>query len=210
MIETLRKIDRALFPDLLVRGIARELAGMESVLDVGCGKGGPLLAVPKPPRLVGADGHQPSLDRLRETGHYDELVFGSLDSVVFSSRSFDVVMCLDVIEHFEKAEACRLIERLEGWAVKKVILTTPNGFTPQPVHDGNPFQEHKCGFEAGELRARGYRVRGFGGPRPLRETFGELRFRPQLLWFRVSRALQPLTWFWAEAASGLVAVKEME
>ena len=65
------------------------------------------------------------------------------------------------------------------------------------------------GFSAAELRGLGYRVRGFGGPKPLRGAFAELRFRPRPLWHRVSGALQPLTWIWPETAFGLVAVKEL-
>ena len=78
------------------------------------------------------------------------------------------MVCLDVIEHFEKPEALALIAGMERWARRKVVLATPNGFLPQRVYDDNPFQEHKCGFSVAELCALGYRVHGTGGPKPLR------------------------------------------
>lgn len=208
-IAALKRLDRAFFPDLLLKAVAAETAGAVSVLDVGCGTGGPMARVPKPARLVGLDGYAPSLERLRAQGGYDELICAPLEGADIAPGSFHTVVCLDVIEHFEKPQALALIARLERWASHKVVLATPNGFLPQPAYDGNPFQEHKCGFSAPELRALGYRVRGFGGPKPLRGAFAELRFRPRPLWHRVSGALQPLTWIWPEAAFGLVAVKEL-
>lgn len=208
IVDGLRRLDRAMFPDLLVTALARELRGAASVLDVGCGEGGPLLCLPKPARLTGLDGHAASLDKLRASGRYDELVFAPLDQAPFPEGGFDTVVCLDVIEHFDKPQAMALIVLLERWAARKVVLATPNGFLPQRPCEGNPFQEHKCGFSTAELRALGYRVNGIRGPKPLRGELGQLRFRPKFLWHRISGALQPLTWVCPQGAFGLVAVKE--
>lgn len=209
LIAALKRADRALFPDLLQKAVAAETAESPSVLDVGCGAGGPMGKAPKPPRLVGLDAHAPSLERLRAQGGYDELICAPFDAAGIQAGAFHTVVCLDVIEHFEKPQALALILQLERWASHKVVLATPNGFLPQPVYDGNPFQEHKCGFVPEELRVLGYRVRGFGGPKALRGAFAELRFRPKPLWHRISGALQPLTWAWPEGAFGLVAVKDL-
>lgn len=210
LIAALKRVDRALFPDLLQKAVAAETAASPSVLDVGCGAGGPMARAPKPARLVGLDGHAPSLERLRAQGGYDELICAPFDRASIPDGAFHTVVCLDVIEHFEKPEALALVARLERWASHKIVLATPNGFLAQPVYDGNPFQEHKCGFCSAELRRLGYRVRGFGGPKPLRGAFAELRFWPKPFWHRVSGALQPVTWAWPEMAFGLVAVKELQ
>jgi hypothetical protein len=209
VIAFLKKLDRALFPDLLVKALAAETAASPSVLDVGCGQGGPMAQVPKPPRLVGLDGHAASLERLRAKGIYDELVCAPLKPDSIPPKSYHTVVCLDVIEHFEKPEALALVLALERWATHKVVLATPNGFLPQRAYDDNPFQEHKCGFSVEELRVLGYRVRGTGGPKPLRGEEAVLRFWPKPLWHRISGALQPLTWIWPEGAFGLVAVKDL-
>jgi hypothetical protein len=66
------------------------------------------------------------------------------------------VICLDVIEHFEKTQALELIRELERIARKVVVLFTPYGFMPQEPEAENPFQEHKCGFSNTELRYLGY------------------------------------------------------
>jgi SAM-dependent methyltransferase len=209
LVGSLRRLDRALFPDLLVLGLARETAGSASVLDVGCGQGGPMVRVPKPPRLVGLDGHAASIERLRAKALYDELICAPLAAGSIAPGAYDTVVCLDVIEHFEKPEALALIAAMESWARRKVVLATPNGFLPQRPYDDNPFQEHKCGFSVAELRGLGYRVRGTGGPKPLRGEEAVLRFWPKPLWHRISGALQPLTWAWPQAAFGLLAVKDL-
>lgn len=206
----LKRLDEALFPDLLLGGVRREIQGAASVLDVGCGSGGPLIKCPKPPRLVGLDGHAPTLEQLRAMGHYDELICAPLAAAAIEKKAFDVVVCLDVIEHFEKPEALALIFKMEGWARRKVVLATPNGFLPSGQFDDNPLQVHRCGFEPEELRALGYRVRGTGGPKWLRGQFAEPRLRPHFLWHRLSGALQPLTWVWPKGAFSLLAVKELE
>lgn len=208
MIEALKKMDRLLFPDLLVEGLRRETAEAKSVLDVGCGAGGPMLKVAQSGLLVGLDSHLPSLDILRAKGHYGRLIHGPILEASFGEGEFEVVIALDVIEHFEKPQAMELIARMERWASRKVILATPNGFLEQGIYDQNPHQVHRCGFSAGELRNLGYRVHGFGGPRPLRGAYAELKFWPKPLWHRISGILQPLTWALPELAFGLLAVKE--
>lgn len=208
MLDFLKEIDRLLFPDLLVAGLRRELKGLATGLDVGCGAGGPLLKVADPAGLTGLDSHAPSLEKLRALGRYSKLRNAPILEAEFGPGSFEAVTALDVIEHFEKPQALELIRRMEGWASKKVVLATPNGFLAQGAYDENPHQVHRCGFSVAELRGLGYRVRGFGGPKWLRGAYAELRFRPKPLWHRISGLLQPLTWVFPSLAFGLLAVKE--
>jgi len=205
----LKRIDRKIFPDQLAQALARETAGAESVLDLGCGAGGPFLKVPRLRRLVGVDGHIPSLEKLRTSGIYDELVEQAITEVEFPDKSFEVVTAMDVIEHFEEKDALAFIAKMERWASGKVIIHTPNGFLPQPVYDSNPWQVHKCGFTVSRLRGMGYRVSGTGGPKWLRKEFSELKYRPGFLWHRISGVLQPVTGVVPQWSFGLFAVKDI-
>ncbi len=189
--------------------LIRELEGMATVLDVGCGEGGPLLRLPKPPRLVGLDAHAPSLEKLRSGGFYDEAMLWEAGKDPFPPASFEAVLGLDVIEHMPKEQALALVTRMEGWARRKVILATPNGFLPQAPYGDNPYQAHLCGFTPEELRALGYRIYGLNGPKPFRGERGEVRWRPKPLWYRVAGLLQGLTWRWPSLAFSLLAVKDV-
>jgi hypothetical protein len=83
---------------------------------------------------------------------------GSLQTLPESS--VDAAICLDVIEHFEKPAAVGLIRELEYVARKLVVLFTPLGFMPQEGYESGgawqPWQKHRCGFEADELEGLGY------------------------------------------------------
>ena len=205
----LKRIDRTIFPDQLAQALARETAGAESVLDLGCGAGGPFLKVPRLRRLVGVDGHIPSLEKLRTTGIYDELVEQAITEVEFPAKSFEVVTAMDVVEHFEEQDALAFIAKMERWASRKVIIHTPNGFLPQPVYDSNPWQVHKCGFTVSRLRKMGYRVSGTGGPKWLRKEFSEFKYRPAFLWHRISGVVQPVTRLVPQWSFGIFAVKDI-
>jgi 2-polyprenyl-3-methyl-5-hydroxy-6-metoxy-1,4-benzoquinol methylase len=85
-----------------------------SVLDLGCGSDPPLLRVMKPKMYYGVDGFKPSIDAVRQRCesqqlfHY-EFDVQNLDSVQFDENRFDVVVCVDLIEHLNLAsDDCQL------------------------------------------------------------------------------------------------------
>jgi 2-polyprenyl-3-methyl-5-hydroxy-6-metoxy-1,4-benzoquinol methylase len=72
---------------------------------------------------------------------------------LFLPKYFDVVVCIDVIEHLERSEGLKLRVDLEELCKKIILFYTPNGFTPQELRNGkdawgfsNPAQEHVSGF----------------------------------------------------------------
>ncbi len=175
--------------------LAREILSSDSVLDVGCGTESPLTALPvRPSRLEGVDGHSPAIEASRRRGGHD--AFHQLDlrrlAGAFPPRSFDVVAALDVLEHFEKEDGVRFLEALETIAARKVIVFTPNGFLFQGEVGGNPFQMHRSGWDAAEMVARGYRITGIHGWKPLRGSEAGIRFRPGKLWTTISWLSQGL------------------
>lgn len=196
------------FPDALTKVLRRELAGMHSVLDLGCGSDSRLQFVQGIAHKVGVDAFQPSLDQAVAKGIYHEVHCAKLDQLDLPHKAFDAVIALDVIEHFEKAEGLAFLKKMEALASKKVILFTPNGFLPQAPFDGNPWQEHKSGWDCGELRALGYRVEGVLGLKGLRREGHLSVIWPQYLGEKISE----LTHLWTarrpERDAALLAVKE--
>jgi len=139
-------------------------AKFNSALDVGCGKGalGYLLKAYRPPaKLVGIDVFQPYLEYLYAWGCYDVVYRLDLAKEIlpFKEKEFDVVFCLDTLEHLEHDEAMRLLADMEGVG-KRVVLTSMSNFIPQPDFDDNSHQRHKCLVTPRFLRSRGYNVRG--------------------------------------------------
>jgi hypothetical protein len=77
---------------------------------------------------------------------------------------FDVVLCLDVLEHLPKTDGFRLLSEMERIAQRQVIISTPLGHYEQHGIDDNPYQVHRSQWSVSEFERRGYIVRGVGFP----------------------------------------------
>ncbi|MBZ4407678.1 class I SAM-dependent methyltransferase [Myxococcus sp. MISCRS1] len=185
----------------------------DSVLDIGCGSGSPLKHISHEfSRTVGVDGYTASIERSRAAGIHQE--YHQLDLLQvgqhFAPKSFDAVIALDVIEHFDKPEGYRLLEMMESLARKRVVIFTPNGFLPQDEWDNNVHQVHRSGWEVYDFELRGYRVTGMSGLKPLRGDFALPRIRPARLGSRLSILTEPLATRVPQLAFQLFAVRDME
>jgi hypothetical protein len=187
--------------------------GYDSLLDVGCGPvtSASVRLAAMAPHTVGVDGDEGTVARCRELGPYHE--YHCLDGreVVshFGPRSFDVVVALDVVEHFEKDDGWRFLDAIEAVARRRVVVFTPNGFLPQGEKDHNPLQIHRSGWTTGEFRARGYTVTGINGWKPLRGELWEPRIKPPAVGHRVSACTQPLVTRRPHLAFQLLAVRDL-
>jgi hypothetical protein len=161
----------------------------ESLLDIGCGEKSPIFGFSKEiEKTTGVDSHLPSIERSRAEGIHTDYVQLNIADIggKFAPHSYDCVIALDVIEHFEKEDGLRLLDAMERIARKKVVVFTPNGFVAQPPTPDNPHQLHRSGWTVAEMRARGYEVVGIGGWRPLRGAYANPRVRPYWLTERLS------------------------
>jgi len=181
------------------------------VLDVGCGIASPLAAVRFRGFSVGVDLSAAALRAAREAHTHAALVRADATDVarIFRPASVDAVVALDVIEHLERDAALALVDALERVARRRVVVFTPNGFVPQAQATDNPHQEHRSGFTADELRARGYRVRGMYGLSWLCGPFGEVRWAPGFLWRRVADLTAPVVYGVPRLAFALFCSKDM-
>ena len=138
----------------------------KSLLDVGCGRGiiGALCRIYRGlDRLVGVDGFEPYLEFNQKAGFYDHTIPRDLNEtpLPFGTHEFEVVTCIEVIEHLEWNAGQRLLDELERIG-SLVLLTTPNVDFQQSEYDGNVFQRHRSRWRASDFQARGYRVYGAG------------------------------------------------
>jgi len=97
---------------------------VESVLDVGCGNGFFINFLRKTGRykkLVGLDTSAEAL-KFVET----ERVQGVIDSLPFKNNSFDLVTCLEVLEHLPEEDFKKGILELQRVSKKYILITVPN------------------------------------------------------------------------------------
>jgi ubiquinone/menaquinone biosynthesis C-methylase UbiE len=126
------------------------VAGRE-VLDAGCGVGygAEILAEAGAARIVGLDVSPEAVqDATLRADSIGEFVLGDLERLPFAPRSFDVVVCFEVIEHVRRRELAldELRRVLRSGGV--LIVSSPNRNVYLP---GNPHHVHE--YTPSELHA---------------------------------------------------------
>lgn len=203
------------FPNLALFTLSFELDNVlfdcDSVLDLGCGDNSPLGFIKKKKYSVGVDGFKKSIQISKSKNIHDKYLHKDILKIKndLPKKSFDAVIALDVIEHLEKKEGFKLIRLMEHFAVKKVILLTPNGFVNQTGEE-NGLQEHLSGWNVSDFRKLGFKVYGRYGIKSLRSEKAELKYRPKILWGFISEFSNLLySRTNPERAYSLLAIKEL-
>lgn len=108
-------------------------------------------------RIVGLDGWLPYLTSKFAQDAYIARIHASIEAVIAGAFPLwgDLVICLDVIEHFDKPWATRLLKVLQAAPMTAIVSTPLFDYKQGPV-GGNPFEEHKCWFTEKELNAAGF------------------------------------------------------
>ncbi len=188
--------------------------GGRSLLDIGCGRGGPIELINRKRKLfsVGADVFWPYLLHCQATGLYDDLVCCDVRYLPFPPESFDVVLCGEVVEHLERVEALALMKSMEAIARRQVIISTPVGQCQQHAYDGNPYQAHHSSWMPQDFHGLGYTVRGSGlrgvgglisqETSPLPEW---LRFLANAIWMLAT----PFSYYFPRMAGNMVCVLDI-
>ncbi|MEK9208291.1 MAG: class I SAM-dependent methyltransferase [Patescibacteria group bacterium] len=136
----------------------------KTLLDVACGDGQFMTIINSDHRFVahGADIFDPYIKKAKQTHAYAKIPKADIRKLNFPSKSFDLVLCSQAIEHLTKKEGFALMKTLEKIAKKRVIFITPAGHMPQDPYDGNTHQKHKSEWKAHDFSDRGYIVTGQG------------------------------------------------
>ena len=185
---------------------------------MGCGPDSPLQYCTNVQHSVGVEAFQPYLEESKKKQIHSEYVSKKIRDLDFEENSFDAVIMLEVIEHMEEFEGMEVLKKLDKWARKKVIISTPNGFFPQKVVDKNPMQVHLSGWDIPKMKALGFnRFKGLAGLKNLRaeidhDTMGDdlfisIKYKPKFFWFIIATLSQILTYRLPNLAFGLFCVK---
>jgi len=207
-------IYKKLFPSW-TEYLKRELSNHETVLDLGCGHSSPIRYC-NVPFSVGVELFEPYLKETKKVGIHNQYIKADIRKIEFKPKSFDVILCLGVLEHLTKEEGYELIKKMERWARKKIIITTPNGLW-QNNYGNNPLQEHKSGWSVEELKKLGFKIYGMEGWKKLRGNKGtyllghpcSIKYRPSLFWVIISNITQKITYYCPKSAFQLFAVKQI-
>lgn len=202
--------------------LQRELKGCSSVLDLGCGPDSPIQYCGIA-RSFGVDIFKPFMETSQNKRIHQAYLIADVSTVHFADKSFDAVALIEILEHLTKEKGALLLEKVETWARKKVIITTPNGYLPQGILSENPYEIHRSGWSVDELKRRAYKAYGISGWKFLRKEntaegfgvsgnamFSTLRFRPYLFWIIVSGLSQLFTYYFPRFAFEVFYVKNLK
>lgn len=166
------------------RILEKEFSDCNSVLDVGCGHSSAIGKIKRKFKSEGIDIHKKTLETSKKNKTHDKYTIGDIKklSKIYKNNSFDTCVAIDVIEHFSKRDALKLIQDMEAIARKKVVILTPNGFYEQHDYDGNPHQVHKSGWTKKDLENLGYKVYGLRGLKFLRDDHAGIKYKPWFFW----------------------------
>ncbi len=188
--------------------LRNEISDYDKVLDLGCGYNSPIQYC-RVSFSVGVELFEPYLEESRKKAIHNQYVKADVREIEFKSKSFDAVLCSEVLEHLTKEDGYALIGKMEQWARKKIVITTPNGYLWQDGYHTNPLQEHKSGWSVKELQNLGFTVFGIGGLKQLRGYKGSPRYKPTWLWSIVANFTQKITYWFPRQAFQLFAVKKI-
>jgi len=135
--------------------LKKHLGDANTVLDIGCGEG--RYKVFSHYVSTGVDIDEPSLAKAKENGYYNKLYLRDITQLKFNVR-YDAIVSIQNIEHLTKEDGIKFLDKIEQYANKRIIVMTTWGYFPFPAHDGNSFQEHKCGWLPTEFEKRGYKT----------------------------------------------------
>lgn len=185
----------------------------KTLLDVGCGKGEPAEFINWKGvyQSVGLDSFEPYLRLCQKDKIHNAYIQGDVRHLPFTNKSFDLVLCLEVLEHLEKQDGENLLQELERVATRQIILSTPAGDYKQDAYDSNPNQEHKYIWNPLEIKVKGYRTIGVGlknlsGKSGIQSPLPKfLRFLPDILWVLSG----PFTYFLPGLAGDMICIKNL-
>lgn len=186
-----------------------ELSDCKSVLDLGCGSNSSIQFCDIP-FSVGVELFEPYIKESKKKRIHNQYIKADIRHVEFKSKSFDAVLCVEVLEHLTKQDGHKLIKRIENWTRNKIIITTPNGYLWQDGYDNNILQEHKSGWMVEDLEKIGFKVYGMNGWKNLKGYKGLIKYKPTIFWYIISEITQKITYRHPKLAFQLFAVKQID
>lgn len=140
--------------------VQRKINQDDSVLDLGCGIQQANDRI-RAKSILGVDIWDVYLNHVKDNIQTVRISMSELDR--FMDKSYDVVICLDVVEHLEKELALKVIDECKRISRKRAVIYTPSEFKDNmdAISNSwdlgeNPHQEHKCLLDMNDFISRGY------------------------------------------------------
>ncbi|HTR00975.1 MAG TPA: class I SAM-dependent methyltransferase, partial [Candidatus Acidoferrum sp.] len=107
-------------------------------------------------RIDGIEGYAGYITPVQEWSYNRLLIGDALECLQpLSDQTYELVMAIDVLEHFDKADGLRLLAEMRRVASKAALVSTPKDFIHQDV-PANPLENHRSHWSLVDLQTAGY------------------------------------------------------
>jgi len=107
-------------------------------------------------RIDGIEGCSGYLTPVHEYA-YNQLMIGNALEILphLSTQSYELVLAIDILEHFTQAEGLTFLSHLKRIAHQAALISTPKEFIIQEV-PANPYENHRSLWSQEELVKQGF------------------------------------------------------
>jgi len=105
----------------IIRTIELIPPDVQTILDAGCGNGAFLNSLPDRYQAIGLDFSQEALQYVKS-----KAIRGDIAALPFEAASFDLVTCLEVLEHLPSPVFEKALSELQRVSKKYIIISVPN------------------------------------------------------------------------------------
>jgi len=107
-------------------------------------------------RIDGIEGYATYLTPVHEYA-YDEIRIGDALHILptIGADTYELVIAIDILEHFEAQDGLRFLEQLRRVSSKYVLVSTPKVVHRQTVF-ANPYENHRSKWSRDQLSDAGY------------------------------------------------------
>lgn len=138
---------------------------IKTILDLGCGEGrfGKKFNQDNRFEITGIEIFKPYIKKSISTGKYIKVLWGDITKKInLPEKSFDLVICLETIEHLKKTDGLEILKKINTLSKKMIIISCPVGIAAQENYDQNIYQEHLSSWFPNDFLKQGYKVYGVG------------------------------------------------
>ncbi|MDM8569289.1 hypothetical protein QUF50_07255 [Thiotrichales bacterium HSG1] len=72
-----------------------------------------------------------------------------------ADNDYELVLAIDILEHFTKEDGVQFLTQLKRIASKAVLVSTPKEFISQEI-EANPYENHRSWWKENELLENGF------------------------------------------------------
>lgn len=179
-----------------------------TIADLGCGKGvnGFLIRISRylqGAKIIGVEINEDYISFCNKYNIYDEIIKKSLPNLSFKTKSVELILCTEVIEHLNRKDGLKLLDEIDRVCKGRAIITTPNIFFK--TMPGDPDDKHLSLWTIADFKSRGYKVYGIGLKMPLLWGDRFLKIKQALYYF-----FTPISYLFPAISGSLIAVKDFK